>query len=33
MLMGRDDFFDFTQSEDYDLTTMSRGTIIKFGRF
>lgn len=30
MLMGRDDFFDFTQSEDYDLTTMSRGTIIKF---
>lgn len=28
--MGRDDFFDFTQSEDYDLTTMSRGTIIKF---
>ena len=30
MLMRRDDFFDFTQSEDYDLTTMSRGTIIKF---
>lgn len=23
-------FFDFTQSEDYDLKTMNRGTIIKF---
>lgn len=30
MLDGRDDFFDFTQSDDYDLTTMRRGTIIKF---
>ncbi|MEE1255507.1 MAG: hypothetical protein UHN47_03180 [Lachnospiraceae bacterium] len=30
MLVGRDDFFDFTQSSDYDLTTMSRGYIIKF---
>lgn len=30
MLGGRDDFFDFTQSSDYDLTTMSRGYIIKF---
>lgn len=30
MLMDREDFFDFTQSEDYDLTTMRRGTIIKF---
>lgn len=29
-LIGRDDFFDFTQSEDYDLTTMNRGIIIKF---
>lgn len=30
LLIGRDDFFDFTQSDDYDLTTMNRGTIIKF---
>ena len=30
MLTGRDDFFDFTQSENYDLITMRRGTIIKF---
>ena len=30
LLTGRDDFFDFTQSENYDLTTMRRGTIIKF---
>lgn len=30
LLTGRDDFFDFTQSEDYDLKTMNRGTIIKF---
>lgn len=27
---GRDDYFDFTQSSDFDLTTMSRGGIIKF---
>ncbi len=30
LLRGRDDFFDFTQSTDFDLTTMSRGFIIKF---
>lgn len=30
MLDGRDDFFDFTQSLDHDLKTMSRGYIIKF---
>lgn len=30
MLDGRDDFFDFTQSDDFDLATMRRGFIIKF---
>lgn len=30
LLTGREDFFDFTQSEEYDLKTMNRGTIIKF---
>lgn len=30
MLYGRDDFFDLTQSADYDITTMRRGYIIKF---
>jgi hypothetical protein len=30
LLRGRDDFFDCTQRSDYDLTTMRRGTIIKF---
>ena len=29
LLKGRDDYFDFTQSPDYDLTTMRRGSIIK----
>ena len=30
LLSGRDDYFDFTQSSDFDLMTMSRGVIIKF---
>ena len=30
LLTGREDFFDFTQSEEYDIKTMNRGTIIKF---
>ena len=30
LLNGRDDYFDFTQSSGFDLTTMSRGVIIKF---
>lgn len=30
MLSGRDDYFDFSQSSNYDLTTMRRGFIIKF---
>ena len=30
LLSGRDDYFDFTQSSGFDLTTMSRGVIIKF---
>lgn len=30
MLSGREDYFDFTQSSDYDIATMSRGVIIKF---
>ncbi len=29
LLEGRDDYFDFTQSSGYDLTTISRGSIIK----
>lgn len=29
-LNGRDDYFDFTTSSNYDITTMRRGTIIKF---
>ena len=29
-LSGRDDYYDFTTSSDYDITTMRRGTIIKF---
>ena len=30
MLEGRDDFFDFTESSEHDLSTMRRGYIIKF---
>ncbi len=30
LLSSKDDFFDFTRSMDYDITTMSRGFIIKF---
>ena len=29
MLKGRDDYFDFTESSAYDLTTIPRGSIIK----
>ena len=29
LLSGRDDYFDFTQSSDFDLMTMSRGVILK----
>lgn len=29
LLEGRDDYYDFTQSSDYDLSTISRGSIIK----
>lgn len=30
LLNGREDYFDFTQFPDFDITTMSRGVIIKF---
>lgn len=33
MLSGRDDFLDFTQSEDYSINTSCRGQIIKFNGY
>lgn len=33
LLDGRDDYFDFTQSSDYDLSTISRGSIIKIDAY
>ena len=30
MLDGRDDYFDFTESQDFDISTIGRGNIIKF---
>lgn len=33
MLSDRDDYFDFTQTDDYDLTTVPRGSIIKIDAF
>lgn len=32
-LVGRDDFYDFTQSSDYDITTVPRGCIVKVDSF
>lgn len=32
-LVGRDDFFDFTQSSNFDINTIGRGNIIKFDSF
>lgn len=33
MLEGRDDFWDFTQSSEFDISTIRRGNIIKFEGF
>ena len=32
-LVGRDDFYDFTQSSDYDISTVPRGSIVKIDLF
>lgn len=33
MLYGRDDYFDFTQSSEYDMSTIQRGCIIKLDSY
>lgn len=33
MLPGRDDYFDFTQSSEFDMSTIQRGSIVKFDTY
>lgn len=33
MLNGREDYFDFTQTDEYDISTVSRGSIVKMNAF
>lgn len=33
MLSGRDDYFDFTQSSEFDMSTIQRGSIVKFDTY